>query len=107
MDYIGIGEEEPVSFGLASALEDGVIFANPAGGKRDSLQQAQLGIRCLQRLNDFASGVGGLVVDDEYFRDFRLLGQRFNALVDSGLFVARRNDCRNGGLNLVSDIHHD
>ena len=58
-------------------------------------------------MNDFAGSVRGLVVDDEDFRDFWLLGKRFDAGGDGGLFVARGDDCRNGGLNLVSDIHHD
>ena len=31
MDYVGVGEEEPIAFCGAGTLPDGVVLAHPAG----------------------------------------------------------------------------
>ena len=44
VDYIGVGEEEPVSFGLAGTEPDGVVFANPTRWQGGGEEEAELGI---------------------------------------------------------------
>jgi len=81
---VGISKEKPLPFCLLRAEPDGVIFADPAGGKIGSLEKAEMRNFGNQIADDFGGPISGLIVDDKDFENFRLTSDGANATCDDG-----------------------
>ena len=89
---VGIGEQQPGIGGLLGAQRNRVILPYPAGWQTVNVEETQFGVLGRERIYDFGGFVRGLIVDDNDFRDFGLLGQRLDARGDGEFFIAGGDD---------------
>ena len=73
-----------------------MVLANPSIGQSAGLQQAQLWNFLHEATHDTCGRIRGLIVNDQDFRNFRLLRQGGNARSNYGLLVPGGNNDRDG-----------
>ena len=92
MNHIGVGEEQPVAARLRRAQPRRVALPYPACRQLARLDYPQPRNLRSQAGQKRCSAVRGVVVNDDYFADFRLRSERTHRSHDIQLFVARRDD---------------